>query len=302
MAEGKGVRSAVSKGTRRLVLGIRIATIAILFLAVFSFLHPIGESFSVIQFPLAGFGLFLSAFRHNWVLRLPLLVVSILALGQVGQAYRNPNDVGGITVYQKNLLHLNESTPRVLRDVKAVDPDVLTVQEMTTQALRDWKKVLAAYPTLHFCPNKRGYGTAVISKWQTLAGSGFCQSSGRMTGVRVQTPEGPLWLVSLHLHWPWPYEQAWQVPEIIETLERLDGPVVLGGDFNNLPWSGAVSDIRDAVRGRRAGGVEATFILSGIPLSIDNVIAPNGGAIETRPQFSSDHLGLVARVGISPRP
>ncbi|MDG1737087.1 MAG: endonuclease/exonuclease/phosphatase family protein [Paracoccaceae bacterium] len=302
LADGAGVRSTVSKFMRRLVLVFRVLTFVVLFLAVFSYLHPIGESFSVIQFPLAGFGLLLSAFRHNWVVRLPLLVVSILALGQVGQAYRNLNIAGDVTVYQKNLLHLNDSTPRVLRDIKQVSPDVLTVQELTNKAQLEWQNALTGYATLQFCPNKWGYGAAVISKWQTISGSGFCQFNGRLAGIKVQSASGPLWLVSLHLHWPWPYEQAWQVPEIVETLKRLDGPIVVGGDFNNLPWSGAVNDISEAARGRRAGGVEATFVYSGIPLAIDNVIAPSGGVVETRPKFSSDHLGLVAKVGISPRP
>lgn len=292
----------MSKVTRRLVLLVRLLTTAILFLAVFSFIHPVGESFSVIQFPLAGFALLLSAFRHNWVLRLPMLVVAILALGQVGLAFRNPNPVGDITVYQKNILHLNDSTPRVVRDILDVDPEVITAQEMNVALMAAWKSELKEYPTLQFCPNKWDYGAAVLSKWPTVAGSGFCMSNGKLAGVQVERPDGPLWLVSLHLHWPWPYEQAWQVPEVVDRLNRLKGPVILGGDFNNMPWSGAVAAIEEAARGARAGGVEATFHLSGIPLPIDNVIAPSGGVIEPRPEFSSDHLGIVARVGIMPRP
>jgi len=147
------------------VLLVRSIVTVVLFLAVFSFLHPIGESFSVIQFPLAGFALLLCAFRHNWVLRLPMLIVAILALGQVGLAFRNPNNGGDVTVYQKNLLYLNNSTPRVVNDVQATDPDVVTVQEMTTVLKNTWASDLGGYPTLQFCPNRRGYGTAVLSKW-----------------------------------------------------------------------------------------------------------------------------------------
>ena len=302
MGKDTSVRATALKLTRRTVLLVRIVTIAILFLAVFSFLHPVGESFSVIQFPLAGFALFLCAFRHNWVLRLPMLVVAILALGQVGLAFRNPNGAGNVTVYQKNLLYLNDGTPRVLRDVLAVDPEVVTAQEMTVELLDQWKAHLTDYPTVQYCANKLDYGTAVFSKWPAVANSGFCMPNGKLAGVQLRGPDGPVWVLSLRLYWPWPYEQTWQIPEIIEVLQRLNGPVIIGGDFNNLPWSGAVNILAEAARGERAGGVEPTFYLSGIPLSIDHVIAPGGGVIEPRPKFSSDHIGIVARVGLTPRP
>jgi endonuclease/exonuclease/phosphatase (EEP) superfamily protein YafD len=116
----------------------------------------------------------------------------------------------------------------------------------------------------------------------------------------VLTPDnGPVWAVSIHLKWPFPYEQSEQSRVIAHHLQSLDGPVLIGGDFNMVPWGASVRLIGDAAGNVNFGTAENTHILGGraLPLSIDNLLFPKGtkGTVEPRPYMGSDHLGKLAR-------
>ena len=304
MAASKiGFAKRVGRIFRWVVMFARLAVSAMLFLAVFGSIHPVGDSFSVIQLPIALFGLALSVFFFGRILRVVVLILSVLAIGQIGLEFLNSREAGPIAVYQKNLLSLNPEIPRTQADILKRQPEIVTLEEVTDQLAGSIQQGLAGrYPTWKFCKYNDVRGSAIASIWPEVAGSGFCAAQGNVAGIQVIGPNGPLWLVSLHLHWPWPYEQGDQVKDLLPTLEALEGPVVLGGDFNMLPWSNAVRQIAKAVRGERAGGVEPTFYLDSIPLPIDQVIAPAGGTIEVLPLFESDHHGLLAHINLTPDP
>ncbi len=302
-AEKSNWRRNYGQVVRIIIDALRLLVVAILFLAVFAFVHPVGDSFSVVQVPVAIFGLFLSVVRFGVVFRFLVFVTSMLALGQVALAFLNSASDGPVVVYQKNLLHLNKTVPRVTKDIKTRDVDVVTLQEVTDGLFRNVTADLQEeYPTRVFCPYNPTRGTAIFSKWQAVDGTVFCAREGNLSGVQVEMPHGVTWLVSLHLHWPWPYEQGWQVVELVKEIESLEGAVILGGDFNMLPWSNSVATVERAAGGQRAGGVEPTFFLGDIPLPIDHVMAPGGGTIEVLAKFGSDHQGLLARVHPTIRP
>ena len=114
--------------------------------------------------------------------------------------------------------------------------------------------------------------------------------------MQLRTPDGPVWLVSVHLHWPYPYRQPEQVELILPILERLEGPVIIGGDFNMVPWSNTMGRIEAAARAEVLGPMVTTYWLRDlVPLSIDHVLAPAGGTVFARTWLGSDHAGLVAR-------
>lgn len=281
----------------------RLTVSAVLFLAIFGSIHPVGDSFSVIQLPVALLGLALSVFFFGKILRVVVLILSVVAIGQIGLEFLNSRDAGPVAVYQKNLLSLNPEIRRTQADILKRQPEIVTLEEVTDQLAQTIQNDLADdYPTWKFCKYNDVRGSAIAAKWPEIAGSAFCTAGGNVAGVQVSGPDGPLWLVALHLHWPWPYEQGDQVRDLLPTLEALEGPVVLGGDFNMLPWSNAVRQITKAIRGERAGGVEPTFFLDSIPLPIDQVIAPAGGTIEVLPRYESDHHGLLAHVNLTPDP
>ena len=264
--------------------------------------HPLGDSLAVFRVQI---GLMTSLFALLAVLAgarwAALLVLGSLAavapaawlLSGWGAQHR-----GALTLYQKNLsFRLTDPAP-LIADLLATKPDIVTLQEVTTSNLAVLQALKPALPTQLVCPFARVGGVAIASHWPMIEGSKTCLQGRGMAAMQVAHPDGPLWLVSIHLHWPWPYQQSSQMAHIAEALEKLQGPVILGGDFNMVPWSHTHRLIASSSGSHRAGAAPDSFPRFGamLPLPIDHVYAPNGGTTEPRPRLGSDHRGLLARV------
>jgi endonuclease/exonuclease/phosphatase (EEP) superfamily protein YafD len=116
-------------------------------------------------------------------------------------------------------------------------------------------------------------------------------------------PNGQLiWLVSVHLEWPFPYDQFRQSRMIAKRITELQGPVLIAGDFNMVPWGWGVQRIGKAAGNRRLGAFRNTFDLGSwlLPLPLDSILVPQSatGKVELRPYLGSDHLGVLARISL----
>ena len=197
-------------------------------------------------------------------------------------------------------------------DILASRADFVTLQELHQRNRPILGTLRDTYPHQHFCPFAAVGGIAVLSRYPGIPGQTVCAEGAGLAAMQVATPDGPLWVVSLHLHWPYPYRQAIQVADLLPLLEGLEGPVVLGGDFNMVAWSHAVRAIASATRTENAGHVGGTFalshtvggenILARMPrLPIDHVLIPEDAArqsVERRPRLGSDHHGIKARFAL----
>jgi endonuclease/exonuclease/phosphatase (EEP) superfamily protein YafD len=74
--------------------------------------------------------------------------------------------------------------------------------------------------------------------------------------------------------------------------------VLIGGDFNMVPWGHSVQSLARAARVQAAGPSAATFTRFGplLNLPIDHGLASNGGRATLRPALGSDHLGLFLQL------
>jgi len=180
-------------------------------------------------------------------------------------------------------------------DILSQAPDVITLQEVSVRNEPLLEMLRRAYPHQHLCRSTSVRGLAVLSRLPA-GRSRFCDPTGGMAGLRLESEFGPVWAVSLHLVWPWPLPQAEQVRRLAPQLAALEAPVILGGDFNMVPWSFAVGRLARASGTRRAGRVPPSFRLGPLPMPIDHVFAPGGGSALPRPFTGSDHRGLMARV------
>lgn len=129
-------------------------------------------------------------------------------------------------------------------------------------------------------------------------GDGRCLDKSRIAALQVKGPEGPFWVVSVHLFWPWPRGQAAQVARISPLLAELDGPKVIAGDFNMVPWGVPVEQIARAGRASVLSPRPVTLVQFGglLRVPIDLVMVTGGeGAVERRDRLGSDHHGLLAR-------
>lgn len=272
-------------------------------------LHPAGDSLAVFRLWLAlGVGLsalllaLLGARRLGaGLLALALVAAVPLALRMApGQARAGPGD--GQSLYQKNLLFLLPDPAPILSEIGALRPDHITLQEVSA---RNRAAVFEALPEAyarHICPFARVGAVAVASRHPVDPGSEICHEGSGLAAFRVTSPDGPLWVVSIHLHWPWPHGQAGQVDRLLPLLAALDGPVLIGGDFNMVPWSHTLRRIERAARARVQGPTRGTRPLLAplVDLPIDHVLFPGRGGLQYRPPLGSDHDGVLARFHLDP--
>ena len=162
---------------------------------------------------------------------------------------------------QHNNLYKNDS--RGLVDYAlATAPDIITLQEITTGSVQQLAAMRPDYPYQVICPFAAVGGVAILSKFRFVGEQGEGCLEGRgMVSARVKLPAGEVTVVSLHLHWPWPYLQQAQLVDLLPELGALKGPVFIGGDFNTVAWSDVVARIQAATGTQVIGGLRFTKTL-----------------------------------------
>ncbi len=265
-------------------------------------LHPAADSLAVFRLHNSAVCLFLSlaALGLNRRIGIAGVALSSAALGAVLWSMTVPagGAAGPVTLYQKNMLFAPRDLAPLISDIHASDPDMLTLQEVTPGNEALLAALADRLPTQLVCPFARVGAVAVASRWPLAGNRALCLERQGIAAVRVAGPDGPLWLVSLHLHWPWPHGQAPQRARLGPVLAELEEPVVIGGDFNMVPWSHAFRSIARTTSTRRIGRAFNTMTRFPLaPLPIDHVLIPAGaeGTTERRPLLGSDHHGVLAR-------
>lgn len=265
-------------------------------------LHPMGDSLAVFRAQgavlLALLSLFALVLRAATAGRLGLLLAAVAGLPLLW-AYWGPEPAGaGLRLYQKNMLFRNGDLAGLEADIRAASPDVLTLQEVSEPNRALLQAVADVLPHQLGCPFAAVGGPAVATRLTPVPGRGVCGPG--LAAMQVQGPGGPLWLVSVHLHWPWPQGQAAQVADLLPLLRAMDGPVLMAGDFNMVGWSHALATLRAATRTVESGPAQDTYtgFAPWLVLPIDHVMSPGGGRLELRPGLGSDHLGLLADLAL----
>jgi endonuclease/exonuclease/phosphatase (EEP) superfamily protein YafD len=208
-----------------------------------------------------------------------------------------------MTLYQKNLL--SKAWPRyeLADDIIASGAEIVTLQEVSDHNLKFMAELFDHYTVAALCDFRPEQAVAVLTSLPVADGSHFCLPGTGLAGAKLLMPNGkPIWVVSVHLEWPFPFEQSRQSRMIAEKIADLDGPILIGGDFNMVPWGDSVERIMESASNDRLGSYWNTYRLGNIvaPLPIDNVLAPRGttGSVELRPYIGSDHLGVLARFAL----
>lgn len=262
--------------------------------------HPLGDSLAVFRLQGAGalallsaLALFAGAARSGRLGMLLALVAGVPVLWSYGTG--DAAVTGGLRIYQKNVFYRNGDLAGLEQDIRAAAPDAVMLQEMSKPNLALLESLQPDLPHQLHCGTG---GTAIATRLPPVAESGLCAAG--LAAMQVEGPSGRLWLVSVHLRWPWPHGQAAQVRHLLPVLEGLEGPVVMAGDFNMVRWSATFAAMARAARAQPAGAVHGSYsgFAPWLVLPIDHVLAPGGGRVEVREGLGSDHLGLLAEVGL----
>lgn len=211
-----------------------------------------------------------------------------------------------------NLLSGNEKNGGRIADfIIASGADLVMLMEASPLGpYRD--KVMAAYPYHAGCDIGADCATVLLSR--TPLENGTVGSLSTIWPDRLITAATTIGgqrinIVGAHLVKPYfdefPYEE---IDALISTINRLEGPLVLAGDFNSAAWTGNIDWlVRDA---RLAPGPSypATWPVRAGPLGvpIDNVLTRPPLVVQhveaLDDAMGSNHRGLMAEIGLAPTP
>jgi endonuclease/exonuclease/phosphatase (EEP) superfamily protein YafD len=142
-------------------------------------------------------------------------------------------------VMSYNVLYRNRNMAEMAQIIRQEQPDFLLLQEVTPSIAKALiPRLIDLYPEgkPHFAyePN---VGQAIISRYP-LTSLELAHDKGRTQKVRAETPVGPIEVWNVHpnapLSWARQYEQ---IAAMAEDIAAVNGPLIVGGDFNTTDQS-----------------------------------------------------------------
>ncbi|MEP0519966.1 MAG: endonuclease/exonuclease/phosphatase family protein [Hyphomicrobiales bacterium] len=196
-----------------------------------------------------------------------------------------------------NLLYLNARVNDITDYVNSENPDVIFLQEVSpnNEAVLE---SLVAYPNQQRCRLNQFMSIVTLSKTPALKQD--CLPESRLAWMELEHEGKKFRAISTHLHWPWPFGQWYQIDSVRNDIAEWDVsiPIVLGGDFNAVPWSHAVQSVESIIRSKVVPGFRTTLYKFVTPIEaplfmpIDQILLPRGTtpvAAKVGPNLGSDH-------------
>lgn len=264
---------------------------------------PLGDSLAVFRLPnLLLLGALMVALRKTLFFYLALGLITLSAISiAIYYTPQNINEQNVYRLYQKNMSFTLEDISALKADILASETDFITLQEVYLEDeiktnLEFVSELEAHFPYQLTCPFARVGGVAVLSRWPRS--ESHCFDLDGVGAMKVKTPTGPLWVISVHLYWPYPYTQSQQVKRATKHIKDLEGSIIIAGDFNMVPWSHSIKSFERASDTQIARPVIHSFDLPYVPMRIpiDHVLLPIGTKTKTerRDKKGSDHYGVLA--------
>lgn len=261
--------------------------------------HPLGDSLAMfrdwIAYGVAGLGAVLVLCRA-WAGAAVAVACAGLALAHIASfgLANSPTNLPHMSVYSKNLGAGLADWPSLSEDIARRQADVVVLQELTPATVAALPNLLPNHPHQHICLFAGSRAIAVASRWPLSDGG--CTAQRSLAHAVVASPQGPVWVASIHQVWPYPYDQARLLPDILAQVPPAAARHVVAGDFNMVPWGHSVRAIARAGGMQRIGPILTTIEVQGVGLPIDHVLTDGQGSVTRAERFGSDHYGLVARI------
>ncbi len=219
-----------------------------------------------------------------------------------------------INLLQLNLFHRNSNKQAVINLIQKHNPDVITFQEVSPRNRKIINKLSKSYPYRMLCHSSGVRSIAILSRFPKASKrSQGCIKSKGLGWMQIRVNNKLVSVASIHLRWPYPYNQRSQIKFLDKHLRAIPRPVLLAGDFNATPWSDALRKITKATNTNVVGGLRLTYHLDlkrwrtfrklpldfTIGLPIDHVLTSPKLNVHTilKEQFvGSDHFPIVAKM------
>lgn len=148
-----------------------------------------------------------------------------------------------LSILQHNALVRNETPEEIAAQIRREDPDIAVLLEVSTATGDGLDELSDTWPHQIKDPIPPGRRTwmRILSKHPLSDAESFRTQSGlAVITATVETPQGRLNLVAVHLTRPWPFDapraQMDQLDELRGILAETPEPYLVLGDFNSAPW------------------------------------------------------------------
>jgi endonuclease/exonuclease/phosphatase (EEP) superfamily protein YafD len=237
--------------------------------------------------------------------------LTFFGLGPVQAGFQpKADDQPVYRLLQMNLRFNNATPEKVLSLIGRTQPDIITVEE-ASQMWRGKLDLLAhAYPHRIYCGGV--FGSAILSRRPFAEGTeARCYTTGTLATATVDLGGRTIDVAAIHMGWPWPRQQTWQIASIAEPLQALGETAIMAGDCNAAPWSAAVHRLADHGGLTVMPSVGASWLWRRLPdalrfagLPIDQVFSKGDVVIHSAqkmPPAGSDHLPILVEFSLRPQ-
>lgn len=186
-----------------------------------------------------------------------------------------------VSIIQLNLRFDNEEIEAARELVRRENPDFWLFQETTDHSGVVLDDLKDTHPVQVRCPGGRVGATTIAARHPLAEGAEtLCSAYPGLAAARFAVDGGDVTIASLHLHWPWPFNQYGHIERLTADLQRLEGPVIVAGDFNSAPWTQSVKTVARHSGTRVADGLVLTWVPFQVPdawtgwvgLPLDNLL------------------------------
>ncbi len=224
-----------------------------------------------------------------------------------GKVGAGPPNASHLRLLALNVEYSQDTGAAASRQIKANNPDVVVLSELSPLTLRHLD--LHQYPYSWQRPKSDAFGQGIWSRWPLESKTIWSDSGIAMMVLTVRAPGGDFRLYQVHTHSPQGANgrRTWksQLNRLKGYLHAEPGPVVAAGDFNASRWDsdfqalfGGRNGIADASTGR---GYLATWPSgkSWLPpvFPLDHVLISRGigvTGVRVLGPVGSDHRAVVA--------
>lgn len=231
-----------------------------------------------------------------------------------GEAPKNAEDYGDpITILQANVRRTNPDATRFVALVDTEQPDLLVIQEATTEWLASLGAIRHSYPYKVEEPRADAFGIALFSKFPLDRTAVIASDPLGFPDIVARALIGGQRLSIISTH-PMPPIGAsnygsrnLQLDSVAKLASRTPGPLVVVGDLNITMWAHHYRKFEETSglsNARKGHGITPTWPLFFPPalIPIDHCLVSNdiyASYVTTASAIGSDHLPLICKISLA---
>lgn len=222
--------------------------------------------------------------RARFLTGIVILITGLVIIGLYPQVQSEarfavadaPSGTQSLKVMSFNMSLLNRRGDLVRAEIERVNPDVVTLIEISPSQRKLLNDLRARYPYSKDCLDRSGCYFALLSRYPFASGIVRTNwKTPKLISARFGAELGNLTLLGVHmLRFPHSRNQMIQVRALSAALDALPGPKIVMGDFNATGFSNVLQSFEAQSGLQRLSGLPSWPSTARLPqIGIDHVFA-----------------------------